>query len=149
MYLLDTHLTSKDGAFSIQTLEKVISNSAVFDERVHSESSKTNVDLHVPGLTESVDPVGESSELHLPELPVIPEISQNPQNAPQIQNIQSTPSTPNQSPHSSPPQRPTTPQTPVTPLQLPSTPASPTPQLPLKKSIRAKTTPVPSWDIQQ
>ena len=133
--------------FNPDTRKEVISNSAVFDERAHSESSKTNVDLHVPGLTESVDPVGESSELHLPELPVIPEISQNPQNAPQIQNIQSAPSTPNQSPHSSPPQRPTTPQTPVTPLQLPSTPAPPTRQLPLRRSTRAKTTPVPFWDI--
>ncbi|PAV20599.1 hypothetical protein PNOK_0322600 [Pyrrhoderma noxium] len=82
--------------FNPDTRKEVISNSAVFDERAHSECSKTNIDLHVPGLTESVDPVGESSELHLPELPVIPEISQNPQNAPQIQNIQSAPSTPNQ-----------------------------------------------------
>ena len=63
--------------FNPDTRKEVISNSAVFDERAHSESSKTNVDLHVPGLTESVDPVGESSELHLSELPVIPEISQN------------------------------------------------------------------------
>ena len=133
MYLLDTHLTRKE----------VISNSAVFDKRAHFECSKTNIDLHVPGLTESVDPVGECSELHLPELPVIPEISQNPQNAPQIQNIQSAPSTPNQSPHSSPPQRPITPQTPVTPLQLLSTPAPLTHQLPLRRSTRAKTTPVP------
>ena len=134
--------------FNPDTRKEVISNSAVFDERAHSESSKTNVDLHVPGLTESVDPVGESSELHLPELPVIPEISQNPQNAPQIQNIQSAPSTPNQSPHSSPPQRPTTPQTPITPLQLLSTPTSLTCQLPLRRSTRAKTTPVPFWDVQ-
>ena len=83
--------------FNPDTREEVISNSAVFNERAHSKSSKTNVDLHVPGLTESVDPVGESSGLHLPELPVIPQTSQNPQNAPQIQNIQSAPSTPNQS----------------------------------------------------
>ena len=52
--------------FNPDTRKEVISNSAVFDERAHSESFKTNVDLHVPGLTESVDPVGESSELHLP-----------------------------------------------------------------------------------
>ncbi|PAV14929.1 ribonuclease H [Pyrrhoderma noxium] len=131
------------------TRKEVISNSTVFNKRVHSESFKTDVDFYVPGLIESVDPVRESSELHLPELPVIPEISQNPQNAPQIQNIQSAPSTSNQSPHSSPSQRPITPQTPVTPLQLPSTPASPTPQLLLRRSTRAKTTPVPFWDVQQ
>ncbi|PAV24103.1 hypothetical protein PNOK_0117100 [Pyrrhoderma noxium] len=53
------------------------------------------------------------------------------------------------SPHFSPPQRPTTPQTPLTPLQLPSTPAPPIRQLPLRKSTRAKTTPVPFWDVQQ
>ncbi|PAV16585.1 retrotransposon unclassified [Pyrrhoderma noxium] len=132
--------------FNPDTRKEVISNSAVFDERAHSESSKTNVDLHVPGLTEFVDPVRESSELHLPELPVISQTSQNPQNAPQIQNIQSAPFTPNQSPHSSLTQHPTTPQTPVTPLQLPSTPAPPTPQLPPRRSKRAKTTLVPFWD---